>query len=219
LGYAAPILGSEVLAALRFNLDKVLVGSILGIEALGIYYFAFNAGYGLSMVLTNALAAASFPHLADHRLSPSELLARFDKALLGLALPITALIALQSLAVFFYVPVLFGDKWAGMTTIVAVLCLSAATKSWQDLGIQLLRAAGLTGCELGAAALFTVVLLGSLSIGLPFGLLAGVTSMSIAAIGLQLAFAAWARRLVARRYGLPAGPFSTTHGAAAPGAA
>ena len=131
--YAAPILASEILVAVRFNVDKMLVGAMLGIEALGIYYFAFSAGYGLSLVLTSALAAASFPHLADHRLERDELLARFDKALVGLALPICGLIVLQSLAVFVYVPLLFGEKWAPMTIVVAVLCLSAATKAWHDL--------------------------------------------------------------------------------------
>jgi teichuronic acid exporter len=197
--FCAPILASEVLVAVRFNIDKMLVGAILGIEALGIYYFAFSAGYGLSLVLTSALSAAAFPHLADHRLSGRELLARFDRALLKLALPIAGLIGLQSLAVFIYVPLLFGQKWEPMTAIVAVLCLSAATKAWHDLSAQLLRAAGVPGYELIASALFTGVLLGSFSLGLTQGLLFGVAMMSIATISMQLTFTAWARRVVAKR--------------------
>lgn len=199
VGFAAPVLASEILVAVRFNIDKMLVGAILGIEALGIYYFAFSAGYGLSLVLTSALASAAFPHLADHRLAVRELLARFDRALLRLALPITGLIGLQSLAVFGYVPLLFGDKWAPMTPVVAVLCLSAATKSWHDLSAQMLRAAGLPGYELLASALFTAVMLGSFSLGLTQGLLFGVAMLSIATIAMQLTFTAWARRIVARR--------------------
>lgn len=196
--YAAPILASEILVAVRFNIDKMLVGAVLGIEALGIYYFAFGAGYGLSLVLTSALAAASFPHLADHRLSGAELLARFDKALVGLALPISVLIGVQSLAVFTYVPLLFGEKWAPMTIVVAVLCFSASTKPWHDLSVQLLRAAGLPGYELIAGAMFTVILLGSFGLGLTHGLLAGVTMLSIATISMQLAFTVWARGIVVR---------------------
>lgn len=197
--FSAPILASEMLVAVRFNIDKMLVGAILGIEALGIYYFAFSAGYGLSLVLTSALSAAAFPHLADHRLSGRELLARFDRALLKLALPITGLIGLQSLAVFVYVPLLFGQKWEPITAIVSVLCLSAATKAWHDLSAQLLRAAGLPAHELMASGLFTVVLLGSFSVGLTQGLLVGVAMISITAISMQLTFTAWARRVVARR--------------------
>ncbi len=199
LRYATPILLSEIVGAVRLNLDKMLVGGMLGLQALGVYYFAFGAGYGLSLVLTSALAAASFPHLADHRLGPTELLERFDKALLGLALPISFLIALQSLAVYVYVPVLFGEKWAPMTSVVAVLCLSATTKAWYDLSVQLLRAAGLPGYELGAATTFTIVVLGSLALGLTYDLMTGVAMLSISTIALQLAFTAWARRLVVRR--------------------
>ena len=202
--FAGPVLASEILVAGRVNGDKVWVGAILGIEALGIYYFAFGAGYGLSLVLTSALAAASFPHLADHRLVGGELLARFDKALFRLALPITGLIALQSLAVFFYVPLLFGEKWAPMTVLVAMLCICAATKSWYDLSAQLLRAAGMPGYELIGAGVLTVVLLGTFGVGLTHGLFVGVATASIATICLQIAFTVWARRVVAARLGLAA---------------
>ena len=206
LAFSAPILASEMLVALRFNLDKMLVGAILGVEALGIYYFAFNAGYGLSLVLTGALASASFPHLAENRISPTELIARFDGALLRLAVPISALIVLQAAAVFVYVPILFGAQWGSATLIVAVLCLSAATKAWHDLSTQLLRAAGLPGIEFCASAVFTVVLLGFLALAMPFGLLAGVTTLSIVTMSMQILFAAWARRLVVGRLQFP--PFA-----------
>lgn len=207
--FAGPILASEMLVAVRFNLDKMIVGAMLGMEALGIYYFAFSAGYGLSLVLTSALAAASFPHLADHRLSASELLARFDKALFGLAALITVLIVLQAAAVFVYVPLLFGEKWAPMTPIVAVLCLSAASKSWADLSTQLLRAAGHPGRELASAMLFTFVMLVSLALGLTQGLFFGVAVLASVTIAMQLGMTIWARRFVSRADQKAANPAAT----------
>ena len=196
--FAAPILASEMLVAIRFNIDKLIVGALLGIEALGIYYFAFSAGYGLSLVLTSALAAASFPHLADYRLSRQDLLARFDKALFGLAAVITGLIVLQAGAVFIYVPIVFGEKWAPITPIVAVLCLSAASKSWADLSTQLLRAAGNPGRELASAAAYTIVVLGCFAAGLTQGLFVGVCVLAATTVSMQLVMTVWARRLVAR---------------------
>jgi O-antigen/teichoic acid export membrane protein len=68
--FAAPILGTELLAALRMNLDKLLVTAILGVEILGVYYFAFNAGLGLSLSLTNALSASVYPALSALAGSP-----------------------------------------------------------------------------------------------------------------------------------------------------
>ena len=197
--FAGPVLASEMLVAVRFNVDKVMVGAILGIEALGIYYFAFGAGYGLTMVLTSALAAASFPHLADPRIGGKEMLARFDRALLKLALPIGGLIVLQSLAVFVYVPILFGEKWAPMTPLVAVLCIAAATKPWYDLSAQVLRAVGMPTYELAGSALLTTALLGAFGLGLVHGLDIAVAVMAATTILAQLIFTVWARRVVVER--------------------
>ncbi len=196
--FCAPILASELLVAVRFNLDKLLVGWLLGMQALGVYYFAFSAGYGLSLVLTSALASSSYAYLAEARLSVAEMVQRFDQALRRLALPISGLILLQAFAVFFYVPLLFGEKWAPETPIVAILCLSATTKSWLDLSSQLLRAAGLSGREFAASCIYTVVFVVFIAIGFQRGLLEGAAILSITTIVMQLLFAAWARRCVLR---------------------
>lgn len=197
--FCLPILASQMLVAVRSSADNMLVGSILGLEALGIYYFAYNAGYGLSSVLTSALAAVSFPHLASAKLAMSELVERFDQAMFRLALPISALIALQALAVPYYVPLLFGDKWNSVVLIVSILCLSATTRSCFDLASQLLRAGGLQNQEFVASTIFTVLLLASFATALPFGLLAGVTVLCIGSVSMQLIFAIWARQRIRKQ--------------------
>lgn len=194
--FCLPILASEMLVAVRSNADNILVGSILGLEALGIYYFAFNAGYGLSAVLTNALAAVSFRHLADPKLALAGLIERFDHAMFRLALPISVVILLQALAVPFYVPLLFGDKWAGVVLIVSILCLSASTRPCYDLAAQLMRAGGLQNKEFLASMVFTFALLATFAAALPFGLLSGVTVLCLVSVVMQLVFAIWARRQI-----------------------
>jgi len=194
--FCLPILASETLVAVRTHADKLLVGSILGLEALGIYYFAYNAGYGLSSVLTNALAAVSFRHLADPTKSRERLIERFDHALVRLALPISGIIILQAIFVPIYVPLLFGAKWESVVLIVSILCVSAATRASFDLSAQLLRAGGLQTREFMASGLFTFVLLGIFAAALPFGLLTGAIVLCIGTLGMQIAFAIWARQRV-----------------------
>jgi PST family polysaccharide transporter len=191
--FCLPILASEMLVAVRNNADNMLVGTILGLEALGIYYFAYNAGYGLSSVLTKALAAVSFPHLADPKLAVERLVERFDHALYRLVLPIGLIIIVQAAFVPIYVPILFGDKWSSEIVIVGVLCLSAATSACYDLAAQLLRAGGMQGPEFRASALFTFMLLVSFAIALPFGLLPGVIVLCAGTVSMQAGFAFWAR--------------------------
>ena len=194
--FCVPIFASEMLVAVRGHADNVLVGSILGLEALGIYYFAYNAGYGLSSVLTNALAAVSFPHLASAKLGAARLIERFDHAMFRLALPISALIAVQALAVPLYVPVLFGEKWNSAVMIASILCLSATTRPCFDLSAQLLRAAGLQAQEFVASLTFTILLLATFAVALPFGLSSGVMVLCVGTIAMQTLFALWARRQV-----------------------
>ena len=62
--FGPAILGSEMLAAARLHADKLLVGALLGTEALGLYYFAFNAGLGITQSIVAACNLVLFPQLA-----------------------------------------------------------------------------------------------------------------------------------------------------------
>lgn len=199
LAFTAPILTSEILAAARVNLDKIVVAGMLGVEALGIYYFAFNAGIGFSLALTTALSNSLYPELARHAGSPQRMLARYDSALLRTALPITAVIGAQALASFFYVPLVFGARWEHAVMLVALLCVSASTKPLFDSGAQLLRAANLPAAELAGALLFTVAALTALAAGLTRDLTTGVAIFAATTMVLQVLFALWARHRVVSR--------------------
>ena len=195
--FAAPIVASEWLGAVRLNLDKIIVWSILGIEALGLYYFAFNAGIGFSLSLTGALNNSIYPELARYAARPRRMLRRFDRAVMRSALPIAAVIALQAMLAFVYVPLVFGPRWAPSVALVAILCASAITRPFFDAGAQLLRASGHPFDEVRGSTVFTAVTLGVFAAALTQGLLPGILALSMAAFVLQPAFALWARRRVA----------------------
>lgn len=197
VAFSGPLLVSEMLAVARGQGDKLIVGAMLGIEALGIYYFAFNAGLGLSLSLTNALNTSLYPHLAEVAHRPAELIARFDKALRSTVLVIAALIALQAAATFLYVPIVFGQRWSFATPLVALLCLSAVAKPLGDASVQLLRAAGRTADEAKAALAFTIVQLGAFAAALTSSLIAGVFALTIVALSFQIGLALWARGRIA----------------------
>ena len=199
--FALPVIASEVLAAMRVNLDKILVWGVLGIEAVGIYYFAFNAGVGFSLSLTSALNNSLYPELARLAGQPKRMLRRFDRALIRSALPISAVIGLQAALTFIYVPVVFGPRWEHAVELVALLCISALVKPFFDASVQLLRANGQPIDEVKASIVFTSATLGLFALGLTHGLHAGVLTLAIGSPVLQTAFALWARRKVAARAG------------------
>ena len=200
--FAATVIGSELLAAARFNLDKVLVVAILGVEALGIYYTVFNAGIGFSLSLTSSLAATVYPHLAEVAAQPKALLARYDGMMRRAVLPCAGVIALQAALALFYVPVVFGARWAPVAYLVAVLCACAITKPMFDSACQLLRVIGRPRVEFYASAALTVVSLAALAAWLPLGLAPGVIALALTTAVAQLAFSLVVRARVPRSLGV-----------------
>lgn len=180
--FSAPYLASEVLAALRMNLDKVLVGTVLGVEALGVYTFAFNAGLGITLTLTAALSGSLYPHFAETHRSGGDVGERLRALLRRMVLPVSAVIAIQAAAAVLYVPVLFGNRWAFAAPLVAVMCLSALVKPFYDAACQALRAQGETRRELMGASLLSVVVLAALAIGLMVDLRTGLIAFATANI-------------------------------------
>jgi PST family polysaccharide transporter len=197
LRFAAPVLGSEILAAARFNLDNLMVGAVLGVEALGLYFFVFNAGVGFSLSLTNALANVLFPHFAAAREQAGALREALDRAFRRIVPAIAALIALQAAAALFYVPIVFGARWEGAAGLVALLCASAITRPFAEAAAQAMRAAGLGGRELRWAMFGTTAYLGCFALALPFGLPTAIAVLTVTATLLQLGLAIAARRALA----------------------
>lgn len=189
MAFALPVIGSELLVAARFNFDKVLVGTVLGIEALGIYYFVFNAGLGFALSITSSLSASVYPHLAEVAANTRTLLLRYDGLLLRAALPCAIVIALQATLSLFYVPWIFGTRWNEVAYLVAILCASAIVKPLFDSASQLLRAAGRPRDELAASAVLTASSLLALALSLPFGLAHGIFALSLTAVVVQVAIA------------------------------
>lgn len=200
--FALPILGSEILSAARLQLDKIIVAALLGVEALGCYFFAFNAGIGLSLVLTTALAGSLFPELARQAADRDELLRCFDRAVRTTVIPIAGLLALQAVAAFVYVPLIFGERWGQAAPLVSLLCLSAVGKPYFDASLQLARAAGLPAADLKAsmalAAINLAVLAAALALGV--GLTAAVAAFALACLVTQLAGGILVRRHVGSEF-------------------
>ena len=123
-GHFGPaILFSELLGAARLHADKLIVSAFLGTEALGLYYFAFNAGLGIMQSLIAACNLVLFPHLS--KLAGFEFEREFRRAFLaGLAI-FGPLVAVQALLAPLYVPIVFGAKWTAATPYLALLACAA----------------------------------------------------------------------------------------------
>jgi len=151
------ILGVELLNKLRANLDYLLVGRFLGVHELGIYYFAFNAGLGISLNVISIVCIALFPHLCAARGNLEQFKKRYFSSLKMIALIFVPLVLLQSSLAPFYVPIVFGQKWVTAIPVLVLICLSALPRPFALTASQVLQAVDKTHIDLYWNLIFTVI--------------------------------------------------------------
>ncbi len=171
LRFSWPVLGSELMCACRDQLDKFIVSLMFGVEALGLYYFAFNAGLGVSTALNRAFSNAVYPHLCAAR----DQLGAYRKALRNLGIPFIIVYGAQAALALVYVPIVFGRAWASAAPLVAILCLGGPARLLVDAARMKARAEGSSGRDFRISIGLTV------SVLLPFALCAQ-QGLAVAAI-------------------------------------
>lgn len=185
--FAAPVLGSEILNATRLHVDKLIIGAVCGLELLGVYYFAFNAGLGLSSALSTAFNGALYPNLCEAARRTGSAIGAFNTGLKSAGVLLTALFLIQAALVPIYVPIVFGAEWAFAVPLIAILCLSGPAKLLTDGCALLLRASGRPRLELVAVSATTFTCLGALMIGAQAGLVPAAIALTLAATLTALA--------------------------------
>ena len=147
--YAVEVFGVELLKALRQHADRVFIGFLLGLDALGIYYFAVNAGSGLSSALIKAFTTVALPDVCQQgrKGSITKLavwLDQYQSLLKRYFIFVVPLIVLQLITATWYVPIIFGQQWVTAIPVLMVLCAAMIFQGIIDTGGQIFRASGHT---------------------------------------------------------------------------
>lgn len=189
--YGRNILGVKMLYTLRNNLDYLIAGKFQGFEALGLYFFAFNAGLGISMSAIQALDMALFPYLCAVRSKPSEFKARYFGSFKNVAWVIFPLVLLQSLLAPFYVPIVFGEKWIPAIPLLILICLSAIARPFANNASKGLWAIDKPNWDLRWNLLFTIFFAGCILVGVNWGLLGVAIAVLVAHSTALPAYTLW----------------------------
>ena len=194
-GFSFNVLGVRLLDKLRLNLDYLIVGFFWNEEILGLYFFAFNAGIGISKNVINVLVSSLYPYLCEVRTHLKALRGRYFHSLRRMMLVIVPLVILQSLSAPIYVPIIFGPQWENAIPILQLVCLSAIPLSIAVSVNQLLNALDKTRINLIWNGIYTILF----AIALLFSIKFGVMTVAIAVLIAQcstLLFSIWAMRYV-----------------------
>lgn len=162
--FGATVLATEMIIAARGQLDKIIIASMLGVTALGTYFFAYNAGIGIVSSLISAFGTVVYPSLCNAKGAAARTHALRIALLIGsgIFLPV---IAVQSGLSWLYVPLVFGPKWAHAAPLIGVLCLGGIPMILAALTTDWLRSEGRAGFDAFANALSCGLALGGLALG------------------------------------------------------
>ncbi len=196
IDFSSKIFGVELLNRIRLNIDYLIVAKFLGLEALGLYFFAFNAGLGISQSVVQGLTNAWYPDFCEVRRDRVALQHRYIRSLKTVGLTVLPIVVIQSCLAIFYVPIIFGPKWMPGVPMLIILCLSAVPFALYQAASQLLKSVDRVQIDLIWSLCFVGLFSLTLLLVQPMGLRAIAIAVTVTQATLMPAFAIWVGRLV-----------------------
>lgn len=194
INFSKNLLGVEFLTKLRLNLDYLIVGRFLGVGQLGLYYFAFNAGSGITNNIVNSLMSALFPHLCDTRGDHHKLKTRYYKSLKTISLTVIPIVILQSTLSPIYVPIIFGEKWISAIPVLILICLSVIPMTFKHAASLLLNAVDQSHISLYFDLIYTIIFAIAIIISAQWGILAVAMTVLVINVLFSTTFSIFANK-------------------------
>ncbi|PKG77006.1 polysaccharide biosynthesis protein [Shewanella sp. Actino-trap-3] len=174
LAFGIPVSLSDLTTTLRQNIDYLLIGFFMGVETLGVYFFAYNISLGISLGLIQSFGTAFYSHLCQRSSLQRDLCAKYLSSIAAIMAITIPIILLQSLLSHWYVPMVYGDKWLATdaVSVFLFLCLSGLARPLGEAASQLLLVNGLSQVNLKINLLLTALYAVVISIACQYSLVA-----------------------------------------------
>jgi len=193
------VIAVEFLTRFRMNLDYLIVAKFLGRNELGLYYFAFNAGSGITMNIVKTLIAPLFPHLCAVRKSYQQFRQRYLNSVKTIATIVVPIVLLQAAAAPFYVPIVFGEKWTGAVPVLVLICLSVIPRAFKQSSALVLNAIDQTHKVFQYDVIYTIVFAIALLITVKMGIVWIASAVLLSHLLMSTIFNVWANNYVFKK--------------------
>ncbi|RKT78493.1 PST family polysaccharide transporter [Terracoccus luteus] len=199
LAFGLPLAGSSAVLYLLVNLDYVVVGSVLGVTALGFYLLAFNVcSWPVNLVsgTMRRVTLAGFSRAAERPEGAAPVFTRAARLVVTLTLPMSVLLAVFADPL---VRTVYGERWSPSAAPLRLLAVLAVARVLVELVYDFLVAVGRNSANL---TLQSVWLVGT-AVALPVGAwAAGITGVAAGHAVVAVAVMSPALLLVLRRSGV-----------------
>jgi O-antigen/teichoic acid export membrane protein len=160
------------------------------------YFFAFNAGSGITTNIILSLNSALFPHLCDVREDINKLKIQYFSSLKSNAFILVPIVILQTSLSSLYVPIIFGEKWIPAIPILIMICLSVIPRSFAWTSSILLNSVNQTHISLLLDMIFTVIFAASILAAINWGIYWVAASVLLSHVLVLPFFTMWSIRYV-----------------------
>jgi PST family polysaccharide transporter len=165
------LVGNNTLNYWVRNIDNLLIGKFIGPAELGLYSKSYSF---LTLPMKNVSDVVSrvlFPSLSQLRETPERIKSVYFKVCKTIMLLIAPLMMFIFVEADMLIALIFGQKWMTMLPIVRVFCILAINQSIGTLIANLYMAHGKTKEMFYLGTLLRIMLIGSIVIGLNWGIL------------------------------------------------
>jgi PST family polysaccharide transporter len=203
LSVGLPLAGASLLVLAMLNVDYLVLGSLVGATALGLYLLAFNVSSWPSNLLTLAVRSVSIPAFSQLARTPDRLNARFTEILqllLTVTFPVAVLLGVLGSRL---IGIVYGDRWVPAATALLFLAGLSVARVGLDLCYDYFVAVGRTRSVLWLQALWVAALIPALIVGANLG---GIRGAAIAHLIVAFGLMAPAFAVTMHRAGLPLRP-------------
>jgi PST family polysaccharide transporter len=167
--FGLALLGANLVSFAARYADALLVGSVIGVKAVGIYALAVQFMRVPEVVLSGPVYTSVFPTVAataEDRERVAGLWVSTLRVMLILALPAMVGLALTAQSA---VELFLGPKWGGLAPVLAVLAPVGAVFCLAPVNAAVLVGLGRSDVQFRVSSLITALYLAGVGLGLPFG--------------------------------------------------
>lgn len=169
-------IGEKAFTYIGERADQFIIGSVIGTEALGYYWFALNLTSLPLSKINPIINSVTFPLFARLKNDKERLTRGFLSVLRILVAVNSPILGGIAVTAPFFVPIIFGDKWNPSIYTLQILCFVAMSRSIGNPVGTLLLSFGKARVAFGWTILFLLMNIPSIYIG---GLVYGVHGVAI----------------------------------------
>jgi len=161
-------MGSQIINQLRTQVDQLIIGKVIGIEALGIYALAKELIMQPNKLIAPISSRLVLPRFAKLQSDVKALSVLFDKSI-TILLGFNAIVYLAlTLAVFYILPVFFDKNYAQSFEIFSILLLIGLIRPSGSLLGLLAQAKGVSKVEFKWNMIASIVSISAIICAIPF---------------------------------------------------